>query len=426
MTGLAAAVASGFPCYEADEQPGGICSSYYMRPFSSEHLSAAPRDGEAYHFEIGGGHWIFGGEPCVLHYIDRLTPVRSYLRKSGVYFPNERLSVAYPIQNHVSFLNQETRVKVLTEILSAATSHQPARTMAEWVRSTFGQTLCEIFFDPFHDLYTAGLYREIAPQDAYKTPVDLSLLIKGAMGDVPPVGYNAQFAYPKEGLHTLAQRMAERGKIHFGKRVVHIDVKRKLVGFADNSEKHYRILISSLPLNKMMALANLSTESKPDPSSSVLVVNIGGIKGSRCPDDHWVYIPQSRAGFHRVGIYSNVDRSFLPTSSQARNDRVSIYVEKALKEGQKPREQETQSLGQAIIKELQEWEFLGESEVMDPTWIDVAYTWSWPGSRWRLAALKILLEHDIYQVGRYAGWVFQGIADSIRDGFLMGTAMRNS
>jgi len=32
MTGLAAGRASGFPVYEAEETPGGICSSYYVRP----------------------------------------------------------------------------------------------------------------------------------------------------------------------------------------------------------------------------------------------------------------------------------------------------------------------------------------------------------------------------------------------------------
>jgi len=32
MTGLAAGYASGLPVYEAAEWPGGICSSYCVRP----------------------------------------------------------------------------------------------------------------------------------------------------------------------------------------------------------------------------------------------------------------------------------------------------------------------------------------------------------------------------------------------------------
>ncbi len=54
-----------------------------------------------------------------------------------------------------------------------------------------------------------------------------------------------------------------------------------------------------------------------------------------------------------------------------------------------------------------------------------AYTWSWPGSGWKQKALRQLEEQGIYQVGRYGRWVFQGIADSIRDGFLVGASLKN-
>ncbi|MEY2976456.1 MAG: hypothetical protein RLZZ435_593, partial [Cyanobacteriota bacterium] len=76
MTGLAAGYASGLPVLEASPHPGGICSSYYIRPHSSDRLSTPPEDGEAYRFEIGGGHWIFGGDPTVLHFIRQLTPLQ--------------------------------------------------------------------------------------------------------------------------------------------------------------------------------------------------------------------------------------------------------------------------------------------------------------------------------------------------------------
>src|SRR4029453_3229394 len=89
VTGLAAGVASGAPVFEATATPGGICSSYYVRPGTRERLPARPPDrpraGDASRFEIGGGHWIFGGDPLVLSYIERLAPTRSYTRRSSVY-----------------------------------------------------------------------------------------------------------------------------------------------------------------------------------------------------------------------------------------------------------------------------------------------------------------------------------------------------
>uniref|UniRef100_A0A7C2P083 Uncharacterized protein n=1 Tax=candidate division WOR-3 bacterium TaxID=2052148 RepID=A0A7C2P083_UNCW3 len=172
-------------------------------------------------------------------------------------------------------------------------------------------------------------------------------------------------------------------------------------------------------------MADLTLDEPADPATSVLVINIGAKRGERCPNDHWVYIPQSRAGFHRVGFYSNVDVSFLPYSSRKAQDRVSIYVEKAYLEGQKPNESEIKALCEAVVRELQEWGWIGEVEVVDPTWIEVAYTWSWPGSRWREKALKALEERGLYQIGRFGRWVFQGIAESIKDGLMAGGAAKN-
>jgi hypothetical protein len=78
-----------------------------------------------------------------------------------------------------------------------------------------------------------------------------------------------------------------------------------------------------------------------------------------------------------------------------------------------------------VARELQEWGMIGDVEVQDPTWIDVAYTWSWPGSRWRDAAIAALESHGILQIGRYGRWTFQGIADSVRDGLYAGAAHRS-
>lgn len=423
ITGLAAGYASELTTYEQAEIPGGICSSYYMRPGDDKRFHTPPRDSEAYRFEIGGGHWIFGGDPLVLHFIRSITPVRSYLRKSAVYLPEQDLLVPYPIQYHLRYLDPKVAAQALHEMVEAAKSNHPVTTMADWLKASFGPTLCELFFDPFHEMYTAGLWKSIAPQDAYKSPVNLSLAIQGAFDAAPPIGYNVTFVYPIEGLNTLAQRMAARCDIHYGKRAVRIDVKEKVVYFADGSAIRYETLLSTLPLNRMMEITGLTLDEKADPSTSVLVINIGAIKGRRCPQEHWLYIPKSKARFHRVGFYSNVDSSFLPTSARETRDRVSIYVEKAYLETRRPGESEIKALCEEVVSELQEWGWIQEAEVVDPTWIEVAYTWGRPGSKWREKALTLLEEHNIYQVGRFARWVFQGIADSIRDGLYAGSAL---
>jgi protoporphyrinogen oxidase len=297
--------------------------------------------------------------------------------------------------------------------------------MKEWLEQSFGPTLCQMFFHPFHDLYTAGLHDRIAPQDAYKSPVNLATVIQGAFSQAQSVGYNVTFIYPIEGLNTLAQRMANLCDVRYNKRVVKINVQDKEVHFADGSMAAYDRLLSTLPLNVALAVSGLVVEAKPDPYTSVLVLNIGAIRGEKCPNEHWLYNPDARSGFHRVGFYSNVDSSFLPKSARQHNEGVSIYIERAYVGGTKPSAGEIDDYASAVVQELQEWGYIAEAEVVDPTWIDVAYTWSWPGSRWQQQALHALQEYGIYQVGRYGRWIFQGIADSIRDGFFTGASLKD-
>lgn len=421
VTGLAAGIASGLPVFEAAESPGGICSSYYVRPGGNQRLAQAPQDGEAYRFEIGGGHWIFGGDPMVLRFIRSLAPVKSYTRRSSVYFRQTDRYVPFPLQNHLRAMDTETAGQALCEMTRPGNGWM---TMKEWLECNFGPTLCRQFFFPFHDMYTVGLYTEIAPQDAYKSPVSLAVAIQGAFRQAAPVGYNVTYVYPMEGLNALAHRMAGCCNICYGKKAVAIDLDNKEVTFADGSKVQYQSLLSTLPLNRMMEMSKLSVDARPDPYTSVLVLNIGAVRGERCPEDHWLYNPDTRAAFYRVGFYSNVDRSFLPTSAQRNGERVSIYVEKGYVGGVKPSEREVADYAKAVVCELQEWDFIGAAEVVDPTWIDVAYTWSWPGSTWKEKAIRALEQHDIYQVGRYGRWIFQGIADSIKDGFFAGASMK--
>ncbi|HEY7086946.1 MAG TPA: FAD-dependent oxidoreductase [Tepidisphaeraceae bacterium] len=418
VTGLAAGVAGAGTVYEATPHPGGICSSYYVSPGAAERLHEAPKDGEAYRFEIGGGHWIFGGDPAVLRFIKSLTPTQSYSRRSSVYLPDEKIYTPFPIQNHLRALGAERANRALNEMTHPSGEQS---TMKDWLRRNFGATLFDLFFDGFNRLYTAGMYDRVAPQDAYKSPVDLAVVAGGVTSDAPAVGYNTQYLYPAEGLGTLAQRMAAKCKVAYGKRAVRIDPKAREVHFADGSSVGYSRLISTLPLDAMLKLTGMATVDKPDPYTSVLVVNIGAKKGGKCPADHWVYVPKSAAGFHRVGFYSNVSPTFLPKSRQ---DHVSIYVESAYPGGARPSDPEIKKYCDALVRELREWDYIADVDVIDPTWIDSAYTWSWPESKWRGQALSLLEQSDIYQVGRYGRWIFQGIADSIRDGFIVGTSLK--
>src|SRR5258708_10511776 len=254
------------------------------------------------------------------------------------------------------------------------------RLLSAWIEQSFGPTLTNLFFGPFHQAYTAGLWTEIAPQDGYKSPVNLAMAAQGATGTVQTAGYNSNFSYPEGGLSGFADALASSCSIHFQKCVVAIDLFRRELRFQDGAAVRFNTLISTLPLGRMLDLCSLAVDEPPDPYTSVLVLNIGAIRGRRCPDCHWMYVPRSKAGFHRIGFYSNVDSSFLPRDSE---DRVSLYVERAFRSGCCPSPDEIEAYSRAVIEELQAWGLIGSVEVLDPSWVEVAYTWIRPDSKWR-------------------------------------------
>jgi protoporphyrinogen oxidase len=356
VTGLAAGIATGCPVYEAALNPGGICSSYYQ---------------QGYRFERGGGHWIFGVDATMMEFMSRFAEMQPHERRSSVYFADTGEFVPFPIQNNLPAQPEDIEVA----------------TMKDWFTAQFGESLCQRFFHPFNERYTAGLYGRIAPQDQYKTPTD--------RGN----GYNLTFVYPPAGLDAFVETMAAKCDVRYGREVGWINTEEKRVEFTDGESVSYSKLLSTLPLNVVQSMAKGKINGT-NPYVSIHVVNIGAERGPKCPSDHWLYIPDAMSGFHRVGFYSNVDESFSPAP-----DRVGVYVE--MTSGPDTDQ---------IIAELQSWGFIGKVDAVDTTFIPCAYTYRWPGSTWRKDTLAALADKDIYQVGRYARWQFQGIAESIREG----------
>ena len=295
--------------------------------------------------------------------------------------------------------------------------------LADWLEATFGQTLCEHFFGPFHERYTAGLSRHIAPQDGYKTPFDLARVQRGLTGKGTNAGYNTFFHYPRRGLQHVADHMAAGARLQTGCRIVSVKPAQHELLLDNGSGARYQTLLSTLPLNRTAALMGLDPEEDPWPATAVLVLNLGAARGPACPDEHWIYVPNSRSGFFRVGFYSNVDNRFLPAAAEG---KVSLYVERAFAEGARPSEEEVAVYTASAMAELREWGFIGEPEAVSRTWVDVAYTWARPGSQWRERTLAALEQRGVFMTGRYARWRFEGIAESIRDGFAAGAALRPS
>lgn len=414
ITGITAGIYYNAPVYEKNNYPGGLCASYYVDFKNKKYEQRLNED--TYRFEHGGGHWIHGFEKIKFRTIKKFLKMRFHNRKTAVYFPKIDLYIPYPIQYNLAYLPANIRKKVTDEL--SQLKNETANTLADWLKINFGTTLYQLFFSPFHYLYTAGLYTKIAPQDEYKTPIFQHIRSSQFILDKGRIGYNAVFGYPEDGLDSVVRKLAEKCKIFYNKEAYKINIRKKEILFKDGSVKKYDTLLCTLPLCRVLEMTDIKIKAPPGPYTSVFAINIGAKKGKKLPQYHWIYVPKSDTGFYRVGFYSNVSKSFLPLRHRRNSDYVSIYVEMAYRDKRILIQSEIKNIVSQVIKELQNWDFISEPEVVDYNWTEIAYTWEYPNSKWRQKALKILEKSRIFQVGRYGKWINQGIVDSINDALL--------
>lgn len=358
FTGLAAGIKTGATVYEKSNDAGGICRAYWKNGFQ---------------FSVGGGHWIFG-KGIGLEYIKSLVQLKEIDRKAGIYFNH---TFPYPFQ---TIAQKEEELK--------------KGSLKSWLRGNFSREECNIFFNPFNEKYTAGLYDEVIQHDEYKTPP------AGGVGFVP------KFYDPVRGLDHLVNVMADKCNIEYGKEAVLIDPEDKQVFFTDNTYVKYDKLITTLPLAQTMKMCGQEYDL---PYTSVFVLNIGAYPDANTPQEHWLYIPYSKTGFYRVGFYSNVDNKKAPSGM------ISLSVEMAFRSEVDDKTFDFESLSNRIIDELQSWRFIGDVVTIDPTFVKCAYTWLRDKDE-PARHIDWLKDRGITSTGRYGKWKFQGFTQSIEDG----------
>lgn len=361
FTGLAAGYGNDIPIYEATAMPGGICRSYKKYGFD---------------FSTGGGHWIFENEKTqpAMDLVKSLVQLNSYDRKAGIYYNK---TFPYPFQT-------------FTQQPSTSTPGY----MKDWLSTKFTQAECNMFFYPFNERYTAGLYDQIVQFDSYKTPPAGGL------------GFVSKFHDPVNGLGELVDKMAQKCLINYRKAAIKVDLQEKLIVFADGEVVHYEKLISTIPLDQLLKLSGVKEYALP--YSSVLVINIGAERGLNFPPEHWLYVPFSKSGFYRLGFYTNVNKNKAP------EDMVSVSAEIAIRSLEYT-DLPVDDMCAEVVAELKAWRFIDQVRVVDPTWVRCAYTWNRTIEE-REMYLQSLAAVGVTSTGRYGAWRFCGMTESIMMG----------
>jgi protoporphyrinogen oxidase len=252
----------------------------------------------------------------------------------------------------------------------------------------------------------------------YVPPAPLEQVIEGALTDqTASVGYNAYFRYPRRGgIGTLVGALARRvGPIRLGCEATAIDLRRRRVSFADGSAADYEALVSTLPLPELLARLHPLPEGVRAAAaklrwSSLFAVNLG-LTCDRTEGRQWVYVPEPRYNFYRIGCFSNAAASMAPPGGSAVWAEISYNAHRPI---------DRAAARRRAIAGLRDIGFLGSRRDIAVEWLlDIPYayvTYDANHRRATRAILRFLERHRIHSIGRYGRWEYSSMEDALIQG----------
>ena len=138
---------------------------------------------------------------------------------------------------------------------------------------------------------------------------DVGLAVRGASRPVAYSGYNGSFRYPSSGrfgdiMEALAESVSHA--IRNSERVATIDLARREVCTESGRTFGYERLISTIPLDHLVARAGLGT-TRDGLFAATEILNVRvGVRGVSRTSLHWIYVPDPGMPFHRIGFPGNV------------------------------------------------------------------------------------------------------------------------
>jgi protoporphyrinogen oxidase len=395
---------TNFHIFERAEQVGGLATSY--------------TDAQGFTWDIGG-HVQFSHYRYFDDLMDRALKSQwlNHERESWVWI--EGRFVPYPFQNNIRYLRPETRWKCLQGLIrlyKQPFTGRPAN-FRQWIDATFGEGLADVFMVPYNFKVWAYPgeemdYNWIGERVAV---TDLEKVLDNVLHEKDDLswGPNNTFHFPEYGgTGAIWEGVADlvgRENISLKKRAVGIDPAARIVCFEDGGRESYDVLISTLPIDRLVEMAGLSALQEPASGLKYSTSNIIGIGLSGRPTESlrkkcWMYFPEENCPFYRVTVFSNYSPNNVPDI----NRQWSLMAEVS-ESPYKPVDAE--KVIEDTIEGMFATKLINKSHDVLSTWSYRAhYGYPTPalGRDRCLNAIHPELERlNIYSRGRFGGWKYE-------------------
>ncbi len=333
---------------------------------------------------------------------------RSMIWSKGVY-------TRYPFQANTFGLPPSVAYECLSGFIQAhfAKEKPEPRNFEEFCKIHFGNGISEHFMIPYNtrlwgvrpDEITAAWCSRFVPLPK------LEDVLAGAVGHKSPeLGYNARFIYPRLGIGELSAGLARAiAPIEFNRAPKAISLKKRMLHF-DGEDVQYGALISTMPLTSLIALAEPAPDALKQGGSRLRCTHLYYLDvalDTPCAQPfHWVYVPEPKYPFYRVGCYSHFSPAMAPEG------KACLYIE--LADRNPP---DLSALMPEVAKGLCEMGFIHSQEAIRFARlrrIDHAYVIFDHHYYSALQGIRPVLEEErIVSAGRYGGWNYSSMEDAL-------------
>jgi protoporphyrinogen oxidase len=342
-----------------------------------------------------------------------------YEKKRSAWIYSKNTFTKYPFQMNLYGLPDEIIVECVYQycIKFFKNANRHSNNYEKWIRNNFGNGIAEHFLIPYNEKLfkrkVTKLHKDTGGRFIPK--VDIKDVISGAIkSDDKSVGYNTTFYYPIEGgIMDLINRLASGIEIEVNKNVEEINVKGSRV-ITERNEIKYDYLISTMPLpdliEKVKDVELLNDHQDKLKYISILNVNFG-IKKENA-NKHWVYIPEKKYDFHRVGFFNNFSEKMVPPGKS------SIFYEISYKKNDIVN---TQKVIDKCINDSLEIGLINSAEDIDLIKvIKIPFGYvvcNNQRKKYQNSITKELNKTNIRTAGRFGSWEYFSMEDSFMDGY---------
>lgn len=374
---------------DKDSEIGGYCKTIKQDGFTWDY------SGHFFHFQ---------NDEIKKYLLDEMKgqEILNVEKNTQIFYKNDY--VDFPFQKNIHQLPKQEFIDCLYDLFN--NEFEDASTFKRMLYSKFGKSIADKFLIPYNEkLYACDLDDLDADAMGRFFPYANKKEIINNFKQPQNTSYNTYFTYPRGGaieyVNSLYRRI-DPSKLFLNEKLVSINVAKK-IAITSKREIKFDKLISSVPLPYLLNMCSVKYDQSIYSWNKVLVFNLGFDKKGIDKKNNWVYFPEKKYSFYRIGYYDNIFD----------DSRLSLYVELGFS---KDSIVEKEIYLPIILNDLKQAGIITDhqlvsytSVLMDPAYVHININ----SEKDKVIKMNELKTNGVFSIGRYGDWKYCSIEDNI-------------